>query len=232
MTIKVVFENRSHHPRCIPMWGFSCYIPEHKLLFDTGSNGAVLLRNMEVLDITPSEIERIVLSHFHWDHTGGLLDLLQIHGGKEVFLHSAFSITFAKEAEHLGAKVIIRDRMKEITPGAMTTGVLPGPLLEQGLLIHGSRGWVLLTGCAHPGIVAMVETATKLVKEPLHLVMGGFHLMNLPAPQVAAVARQLLSLEAALVAPCHCTGDTAIETFASIYGERCLLVGAGLLMEV
>ncbi len=232
MTIKVVFENRPHHPRCIPMWGFSCYIPQYKLLFDTGSTGAVLLRNMEILEITPSEIERIVLSHFHWDHTGGLLDLLQLHGQKEVFLHSDFSLTFASEAENLGARVVIEDRPKELTPGAITTGVLTGPLIEQGLLVHGPKGWVLLTGCAHPGIVTMVKAATEVAKEPVYLVMGGFHLLGLSPSQVAGVARQLLSLDVALVAPCHCTEDKAIETFAGIYGERCLLVGAGSVMEV
>jgi len=232
LKIKVVFENHPHHPRCIPMWGFSCYIPRYRILFDTGSNGAVLLRNMEVLDIPPEEIETIVLSHFHWDHTGGLLDLLQTHGDKEVIIHSAFSITFASEAENLGARILIEDHPREILPGAMTTGSLKGPMWEQGLLVRGDEGWALLTGCAHPGISSMVTTATKLTGEPLYLVMGGFHLLNLTPQEVAKVARELLDLGVTSIGPCHCTGDQAIETFSGIYEKGCISVGVGLEVEV
>ncbi len=231
MDLKVVFENRPYHPRCVPMWGFSCYVPRYEILFDTGSSGAVLLHNMEVMGVSPRQVRRVVLSHFHWDHTGGLLDLLQASGDKEVFLHSAFSLTFAGEAEHLGARVLVEDGPVEIEPGVMTTGAMEGPMEEQGLLVKGDRGWSLFTGCAHPGIVSMVEKAMDLVQDSLYLVVGGFHLLHLPVDQVASVARRLLSLEVALVAPCHCTGEEAMETFAGIYGKRCVPVGAGSILE-
>ncbi len=227
MILDVVFENKASHPTFKPMWGFACYIPQHRLLFDTGSHGAVLLNNMKALNIDPKEIETIVLSHFHWDHAGGLLDLLQVHGGKRVYLHSGFSRTFAQEGRSLGAKIFIEDDPITISPGIITTGALPGSVTEQGLLVRSPKGWVLLTGCAHPGIVTMVEEATRLAGEPLYLVIGGFHLPHLSPSQAAAVARKLLSLGVNLVAPCHCTGEKAIETFAGIYGPRYLEVGAG-----
>jgi len=66
-----------------------------------------------------------------------------------------------------------------------------------------------------------------LAGESLHLVIWGFHLPHLSSSQAAAVARRLLSLGVNLVAPCHCTGERAIETFAGIYGPRYLEVGAG-----
>jgi 7,8-dihydropterin-6-yl-methyl-4-(beta-D-ribofuranosyl)aminobenzene 5'-phosphate synthase len=232
LNLAVTFENRPFHPRCIPMWGFSCYLPQYRVLFDTGSNGAVLLKNMEVLGISPRDIEAIVLSHFHWDHTGGLLDLLQIHGEKRVFVHSAFSMTFAGEAQGLGAQVLVEDDPVEVLPGVMTTGALEGPVKEQGLLVKGDMGWTLLTGCAHPGIIPMAEVATDLAGESLYLVMGGFHLMGLSSREVARVVRRLLDLEVSLVAPCHCTGDEAIETFAGILGGRCMSVGVGMVLEI
>ncbi len=232
MNAAVTFENRPFHPRCIPMWGFSCYLPEYRVLFDTGSNGAVLLKNMEVMGISPRDIEAVVLSHFHWDHTGGLLDLLQIHGEKRVYIHSGFSMTFAGEAQGLGAQVFVEDDPVEVLPGVVTTGAMAGAMEEQGLLVKGDRGWTLFTGCAHPGIVSMATRATDMVGEPLYMVMGGFHLGGLSSGEVAGVARQLLTLGVSLVAPCHCTGDQAIETFAGIFGKRCLSVGVGMVLEI
>ncbi|GAB6270151.1 MAG: hypothetical protein STSR0002_28940 [Smithella sp.] len=52
-------------------------------------------------------------------------------------------------------------------------GILP----EQAALLKTSAGTVVITGCAHPGIVSIVETAKKILpKDDIALVMGGFHL--------------------------------------------------------
>ncbi len=232
MTLNVVFENRVFHPHCTSMWGFACHIPQMRLLFDTGSNGAVLLGNMEAMGIEPREIETVVLSHFHWDHAGGLLDLLRAHGSKDVYLHSGFSRTFASEASGLGARVIMEDSPIKITPEAVTTGAVPGPVTEQGLVVRGPRGWILLTGCAHPGIVRMTEEAIRVVGEPVHMVLGGFHLLDRTTSQVTAVAKRLMEMGVSMVAPCHCTGERAIETFADIYGDAFVRVGAGTSVEI
>lgn len=48
-----------------------------KVLFDTGTNGKTLLHNMEIAGVDPNTIETLVLSHGHYDHTGGLRELLK-----------------------------------------------------------------------------------------------------------------------------------------------------------
>jgi len=49
---------------------------KNRVLFDTGQKSDLILRNMRVLDIKPNSIDLIFLSHCHYDHTGGLLGIL------------------------------------------------------------------------------------------------------------------------------------------------------------
>jgi 7,8-dihydropterin-6-yl-methyl-4-(beta-D-ribofuranosyl)aminobenzene 5'-phosphate synthase len=57
-----------------------------KILFDTGANGKILLFNMEKLGIDPLKIEKIFISHLHFDHTDRLNDFLKINPNKEIEL--------------------------------------------------------------------------------------------------------------------------------------------------
>ena len=73
-------------------WGFSCLIEadNKKILFDTGDEPTGLLSNMKKLDINPKDIDTVVISHNHWDHTGGLQGFLKENGNKaKVILQSA-----------------------------------------------------------------------------------------------------------------------------------------------
>jgi 7,8-dihydropterin-6-yl-methyl-4-(beta-D-ribofuranosyl)aminobenzene 5'-phosphate synthase len=65
------------------------------------------------------------------------------------------------------------------------TGELGTTIVEQALLIETRRGLIVLTGCAHPGIVEIVRQA-KTVGE-VYLVMGGFHLADYGVADVEAV---------------------------------------------
>ena len=82
-------------------WGFSCLIEVsgERILFDTGGDGSILLRNMERLGIDPEDLTTIVLSHEHWDHTGGLSDLLMTNRDAEVYLLASFSESFKERSK-------------------------------------------------------------------------------------------------------------------------------------
>ena len=75
MKITIIYDNTSSRPDLKADWGFSALVEVKgkKILFDTGTNGKILLSNMGKLEINPEEIEDIFISHLHWDHTGGLL---------------------------------------------------------------------------------------------------------------------------------------------------------------
>ena len=68
MKFNIIFDNVKFDHSLQNLWGFSCYIDELKMLFDTGSNGRVLLKNGKKMGINFKEIKYVFISHPHWDH--------------------------------------------------------------------------------------------------------------------------------------------------------------------
>jgi 7,8-dihydropterin-6-yl-methyl-4-(beta-D-ribofuranosyl)aminobenzene 5'-phosphate synthase len=78
MRITIVYDNQAH-PGLKSDWGFSCLVEaEERILFDTGPTGEELIFNMDRLGIQTRSISKVVVSHNHWDHTGGLETLLKM----------------------------------------------------------------------------------------------------------------------------------------------------------
>jgi len=109
----------------------------------------------------------------------------------------------------------------------VTTLVFKHPL-EQALMFEDER--IMIVGCSHPGIVRMAERAYERYGK-LKLIIGGMHLLDLSEVEVIQIANRLKELTE-LIAPCHCTGDKAIETFNSVFKERFVENYAGNKIEI
>ncbi|MEA3485778.1 MAG: MBL fold metallo-hydrolase, partial [Candidatus Aerophobetes bacterium] len=96
MQFKVVCDNRIYEERMDICWGFSCLV-DKDLLFDTGEGEKVLLGNMQKLNISPKDISTVIISHDHYDHTGGLAGLLRENRRIRVYGLSNFSTLFKKK---------------------------------------------------------------------------------------------------------------------------------------
>jgi 7,8-dihydropterin-6-yl-methyl-4-(beta-D-ribofuranosyl)aminobenzene 5'-phosphate synthase len=107
------------------------------------------------------------------------------------------------------------------------TGELGEKIVEQSLIVEGEKGPVLITGCAHPGIVEIARSATKIVGKPLQLVLGGFHLYGKVAAEVEEIAASLKELNVKRVAPCHCTGPKAMKVLKESFGTAYLVIKVG-----
>lgn len=228
LTITIVYDNNAYAPELTTAWGFAAVVAydSHTLLFDTGGQGAILLRNMNALGINPLAIEHVVLSHAHNDHTGGLQQLLATGARPVVHLLPSFADNF-KQQVAAQTKAVETAPGLQMTEGVFVTGEIAEAVPEQALVLATGRGLVIITGCAHPGVDRIVARAQELSDRPIYLVLGGFHLGSANAGEITRILRTLRQMGVQKVAPCHCTGERAIAMFAEEYGEDFIQAGVG-----
>lgn len=229
IVVTVVYNNILFDEKLEPAWGFSCLVEGagETILFDTGGNGNVLLSNMENLGIDPEKIDVVFLSHIHGDHTGGLGHFLTANPKVDIYLPRSFPKGLQDELARVSRKVVSVDGPVEICPGIWSTGEMGEWIKEQSMVITTRRGLVVITGCAHPGIVEIVEKAKDVTGQPVHLVTGGFHLMGYGDREMKKVIGRFRELGVQKVGPSHCTGDEQIDCFREAWGKDFINLGLG-----
>lgn len=233
VTFTIAYDNNAYDPALRTAWGFSCLVEtgEATVLFDTGGDSPTLLDNMTKLGIDPQAIDVVVLSHIHGDHIGGLTGLLDTGIRPTVYVPAAFPASF-KNGVHTRTDLVEVTGPVEILPGVHTTGEAGSGIIEQALAVETGDGLVVVTGCAHPGVVEMVRRAREVAGDEVALVMGGFHLGRTSRGQIERIIADLGQLGVQKVAPCHCTGDQARQMFADAFGADCLLAGVGQVITI
>ena len=233
VTLTVVYDNNPGRSGLKAEWGFACVIEgyEKRILFDTGASATSLLANMESLSIDPGSIDLVVLSHGHGDHTGGVRKFVGMNPDVTVYLPEVFSTGFKQELSDSGATVVEVGDAVEILPGVHSTGQMGGFLKEQALVLHTDRGLIMVTGCAHPGIVAMIGRAREITGREVLLAMGGFHLVATEGDALSEVVAGFREAGVRCAAPCHCSGDQAREAFSEAYGDKYVELSVGSVVR-
>ncbi len=273
-TLTILCENRSLGKRgIIGEHGFSALIEkdDDPILMDTGQ-GLGLKANSKIMSIDLSQIRKIVLSHGHYDHTGGL----ETFAGQEQDLHiyahpDVFSPKFRGKEEcekeekfiglkhslaslekHLHAKIHLLKKFTQIANGIYFSGEIPRLtdfeqtdkrlLVKQGagfvpdpltddaaLLIETGSGPVILTGCAHSGIVNIMHHFSKKTgHKAFHAVIGGTHLGFLNSDdQLEKTMDAFDQYQLELIAVSHCTGNEAAAACYNRFKERFAFANAG-----
>ena len=231
----IVYDNNPFDSRLKAAWGFSCLVrlPERTILFDTGGASSTLLYNMRQLQIDPKEVEVVVLSHIHGDHVGGLGGFLEQNNNVTVYLPRSFPQGFKDDIRFLGAKVEEIYEAKELMPGVYSTGELGDGIKEQSLIITTSQGLAVITGCAHPGVVNIIQRAKEVAPDgKVYLVVGGFHLGGASSPELESIINSFQQLDVEKVAPCHCSGDQTRQLFKQRYGTNYIESGVGKIIPL
>ncbi|MGC9150659.1 MAG: MBL fold metallo-hydrolase [Microbacter sp.] len=99
--------------------GLSLYVEtgKHKLLFDTGPDDA-FLRNAMQLQVDLSEVEAVIISHGHYDHTGGLRAFFEVNHHAPVFLlegaqHPFYSLSMGLPYRYIGMDAALLEMFKD-----------------------------------------------------------------------------------------------------------------------
>jgi len=105
---------------------------------------------------------------------------------------------------------------------------------DQALLIDvESKGLVVVTGCAHSGVVNTIIHAKKTTKtNKIYAVLGGFHLASVSNNKIETTLKELERLSPKFIGPCHCTGTKAIKRLEEAFGNRCNPLQTGDVVEL
>ena len=210
--ITIIYDNEVAKQGLTADWGFSCLVEvKHipKILFDTGTNGEILLSNMEKLEIDPTSIDEVFISHAHFDHTGGLSEFLKVNKKAKIYVPSSFS--------GLGDRMVITiTEPTQIHENVFSTGELEG--IEQSMAVSSEKGIVLIVGCSHPYMGHILAAARKFGK--IYGIIGGMH----------GFSELELFRDLELICPTHCTQHKA--ELKNLYPQKYIEGGAGKIIEI
>ena len=231
----IIYDNNPCENQLHTAHGFSCLVrlARRTILFDTGGDSSTLLYNMKQLEIDPGEVDDVFLSHIDGDHTGGLGGFLAQNSAVTIYLPQSFPKDFKEEIILTGAKIEGVSTAKELLPGVYTTGELGSGIIEQSLVVRTGEGLVVITGCAHPGIVEIIRKAKEVVLgNRVYLAIGGFHLSGASSMQIESIISSFFRLGVDRAAPCHCSGDEARRLFKKSYGVNYIEIGVGKIISL
>ena len=251
MEIKIVFDNypckREPKENMASFWGFSAVVGD-KLLFDTGSNGRVLLKNLEKMEINPSAFKYLFISHPHWDHTGGIDSILEVNPNLTLFLPDSFSSLYIADLKKWSREVKVISNSPSLLysnphyPKFYSTRVMAptnlpcltrrSPVREHSLIIEFEKYGAIITGCAHPGVVPIVKRGKEIIRKPITHLIGGFHLKDSSPSEILKVFKELKKLGVEKVTPTHCSGEIARQLASQIFGKNFIEGGTGAVSKI
>ncbi len=271
-TIQILCDNNIGRMDFLGEHGFAAHVNHDSgaYLFDTGQ-GMTLPHNVRQGGLRLEDLDAVILSHGHYDHTGGLAWVLEKTGPIDIHAHpDVFTPHLARvesdpsqpprpvgcprtqaDLESAGGRFVFHAATAQLAPGlwfisgyerqpaqtpddgklvlAGADGPIPDPIAEDAsLLLETRSGPILLLGCAHGGLLNILDhIRERLGVRRLHAVLGGTHLMFYASAQIDAVIEALECFAVALVGVSHCTGDQAVMHLAQHFGRRFQRAAAG-----
>jgi 7,8-dihydropterin-6-yl-methyl-4-(beta-D-ribofuranosyl)aminobenzene 5'-phosphate synthase len=113
-----------------------------------------------------------------------------------------------------------------------SSGDIEGKTREQAIFIQTGKGLIIVTGCAHPGIVTIIRKAKEFLQDDILLVLGGFHLLKDDQRALERAVSDFRALGVRNIAPTHCSGDPARQVFQEAYGANFIQVGVGKVVTL
>lgn len=269
MRIVTLIEDANGHPQCCSEHGFSVYVEteKHKVLMDTGATSA-FLGNAERLTVPLDQVDTVILSHGHYDHSGGLLDFCQLNSKAQIYMQQSALGDYYHGERYIGIDKAIRElpnihflrgdyRIDEeislftdikgrrfypqsnLQLSQKVNGIHVQDLFEheQCLVIHAQGHEVLLSGCAHNGILNILDRYQQIYHSLPDHVISGFHMMKKTEytqeeiQTICDTARELKKYPSRFYTG-HCTGQKAIDLMKPIMGDQLTAIYSGCEWEI
>lgn len=255
MKIVTLMENTSCRDDLCFEHGLSLYLEteNHKILFDAGQSAA-FADNAESLGVDLHNVDFAVLSHGHYDHSGGLGKFLEINETAPVYVSRyAFEPHYESDGRYVGVDPALQDSPR-IRYVAEKTALAEGITLyrldtapmdtagllveengkripddfrhEQYLLLEEAGKHILISGCSHKGILNIVDAFRP------DILIGGFHFMKITEEEkLAEAARKLLEYGTVYYTG-HCTGQKQYDYLKALMGDRLHYIATGTALEI
>lgn len=261
MFIINLVEDTKGNNECSFEHGLSIYVEtkKHKLLVDAGATD-LFLHNAKRLGIDVSRVDTMVLSHGHYDHSGGILDFTKINPDAPIFMRETAGEDYYHITDSLEKYIGIDKRILELSQVVkvretleiddelfLFSGIagkkypIKGNLQlkkkinggyvqdtfdhEQCLVITQEDKRILLSGCAHNGIINILDRYAELFQSYPDIVISGFHMMQKEeysqedVKNIQEIAKELMKTGAIFYTG-HCTGQKAYDIIKEIMGDR------------
>ena len=272
MKIINLIENTEGSSGCTAAHGLTFYIEtkKHRLLLDLGPSEETL-KNAEKLGIDLTAVDTVILSHGHYDHSGGIMPFAGINPEAVIYMQKTapgeyYRDNGAEEDErykYIGidrdiarlpqvrfidgdlviddelALFTVKDRKRDIpfTNKKLLEKkdggyVQDGFGHEQALVITEGGRHILMSGCAHNGILNILDAYRERFGDDPDIAISGFHLKQDEEysedelSEIRDIAEELKGFKTRFIT-CHCTGVPAYEVMKDIMGEQLDYVHSG-----
>lgn len=265
MKIITLVENTEGAENCVAEHGLSLYIEteKHKLLLDAGQTDAAV-KNAAVLGIDLSAVDTVILSHGHYDHSGGIIPFSKLNGSARIIMQRKAIEPHYNGERYIGIDknilelpdVLLLDGDTKLDDELFLFGGITGRRCypqgnrklscmrngekvpddfahEQCLVVTQDEKRWLLSGCAHNGILNILDRYTEIFGNAPDYVISGFHMMKRDGEHtgeekavIIETARELSEMNTVFYSG-HCTGLPAFEIMKEIMGDKLIALHSG-----
>ncbi len=269
MKIICLMENTAQADNILSEHGFSLYVEtkNHKLLIDAGQTDS-FAENAKTLGVDLSKVDMAMLSHGHYDHSGGLMKFAQINNTAPIYLQSNAGGEYYHTNDTLEKYIgidkgiltlpqvrLVNGNVRIDAEISVFTGVkgrrhfpsgnyelmvklsdgtfVPDNFShEQYVVIEACGKKVLISGCAHKGILNILDEFEKLYEGAPDIVISGFHLMKKDGyseedvENIKAIAEELVAKDTTFYTG-HCTGEEPFAIMKEIMGDKLHYIHSG-----
>ncbi len=256
--IKVLSENTTYKRNFISLHGLSLLInlKQSKFLFDFGQKGKIF-HNAKLLNEDLKNVDFGVLSHGHYDHSGGLVRLLRESRDLKIYAHPEIFTERYSSGRYIGIDENLRKYKKnfvfkkdvfEISNNIIFLGEIErfsredesvkGFLKEDGnkdsviddtsIFLKTEKGNMLFCGCCHSGLFnTLLYIKKKLGVSSYYAIFGGLHLKNSSDKKLKLAKEILTSIEFKKIYPMHCTGFKGKRFLIENFKDKVVTLSCG-----